>query len=203
MKRFLLPLLAAAFAIVSATAAARAQNAESAYTDFNTKKCQHTPGKDAEDYGEWLCQGYDGIPVWMSAGDQRIVVSYGHRAKLEPAARQTLDSFNGEGNRIEWRIRPDAKGKKRPFATIMRWSTTHTDARGEPVRGAVLVVTRLGIAGVCHIGYVDGQANANANELARQIADQYAREFICRRDKPIVLGKTGPGFSKAYDLDEK
>jgi hypothetical protein len=201
MKRFLLPLAAVAF--MAAGVAAGAQNAESAYTRFDAKQCRHTPGRDAEDYGEWLCRGYDGIPVRMAAGDQRVTISYGNRAKLEPAARQTLKSANGEGKTIEWRIRPDAKGRKRAFATIMRWTTTTANGEGEPVRGEVLVVTRLGLAGVCHIGYVDGRANVNANDLARQIADRYAREFICRRDKPVVIGKTGPGFSAGYDLDEK
>lgn len=197
-KSFLPALL-----LVLLAAPASAQNIESAYTDFDVKKCQHTPGTAEEDYGEWLCKGYNGIPVRMGAGDQRVTISYGNRAKLEPASRQTLASFNGEGRKIEWRIAPNARGVKKPFATIMRWHTTTTGKNGEPVRGEVLVVTRIGIAGVCHVGYVDGHANANANALARQIADQYAREFICRRDKPIVLGNKGPGFSGLYDLDEQ
>jgi hypothetical protein len=62
----------------------------------------------------------------------------------------------------------------------------------------VLVVTRLGPGGVCHVGYVDGRANANANELAAQIADQHARIFRCGRDKPLILGDKGPGFSGPY-----
>jgi hypothetical protein len=54
----------------------------------------------------------------------------------------------------------------------------------------VLVVTRLGPGGVCHVGYVDARANAaNANELARQIADEHARTFKCATDKPVILGK--------------
>jgi hypothetical protein len=168
--------------------------AESSYTDFNIKKCRHSPGKEVEDYGEWHCKGLPGIAVHMSAGDQRIYVSYGNNAKAEPAASQTLASFNGEGSRIEWRLE---KGK--PFATIMRWSTTVTNEKGDPVRGSVLVVTRLGAGGVCHVGYVDGGANRNANELARKIADERARNFVCGKDKPIVLGEQGPGFSGPYD----
>ena len=167
--------------------------AESSYTDFNTRKCRHIPGKEAEDYGEWHCKGLPGIPVYMSAGDQRIYVSYGQNAKNEPAASQTLASFNGEGSRIEWRLE---RGK--PFATIMRWSTAVTNEKGDPVRGSVLVVTRLGAGGVCHVGYVDGGANKNANEFARKIADERARNFVCGKDKPIVLGEQGPGFSGPY-----
>ena len=42
-------------------------------------------------------------------------------------------------------------------------------------------------------GYVDALANANANALAREIADKHARDFICGKDKPVVLGKVTPG----------
>jgi hypothetical protein len=60
--------------------------------------------------------------------------------------------------------------------------------------GRVLVVTRLGPGGVCHVGYVDARANPDANALAQQIADRHARTFSCGEDKPVVLGKTLPGL---------
>ena len=82
----------------------------------------------------------------------------------------------------------------------MRWSTTKPDDEGNQVRGDVLVVTWLPPGTVCHVGYVDGRANPNANELAREIADRNAREFRCRKDAPVVLGATGPGFSDPLDL---
>jgi len=198
VKKFLL-----SFAVPLLTAApVAAQIIESAYTDFDSKKCRHTPGKAEEDYGEWRCTGYEGIPIRMWAGDQRITVSYGARAQREPAAKQTLMSFNGEGSKIEWRIEKDTNGNRKPFATIMRWNTTKSGDKGDAVRGQVLVITRLGAAGVCHVGYVDGRANPNANDLAREIADKHAREFVCRRDKPIVLGARGPGFAEMEDFNE-
>jgi hypothetical protein len=61
------------------------------------------------------------------------------------------------------------------------------------VRGRARVVTRLPPGVVCHVGYVDALANVNANELAREIADKHARDFICGKDKPVVLGKVTPG----------
>ena len=188
------------FTFLAASPAA-AQTIESAFTDFDVGKCRHIPGKVEEDYGEWHCKGYGGMPVWMGAADQRVMISFGRRAKDEPAARQTLASFNGEGKKIEWRI--DRSGnQKRPFATIMRWSTTKPDDKGDQVQGEVLVVTRLPPGAVCHVGYVDGRANQNANELAREIADKHARQFHCRKDAAIVLGATGPGFSEAVDFSE-
>ena len=177
---------------------ARAQSVESAYTALDLDKCRHTAGKGDEDYGEWRCAGYGGVAVYVSAGDQRSYVSYGRNAKNEPAAKQTLASFNGEGKRIEWRPERSANGKLKPFATIMRWSTT-VSSGDEPVRGQVLVVTRLGPGGVCHVGYVDGEANPDANALAQKLADEHARKFRCGADKPMVLGNKGPGFSGPYD----
>lgn len=193
-------LVPCALAVIASPVCAQA--IESAYTDFNAKKCRHIPGKEVEDYGEWHCKGYGGIPILMSAGDQRINVSYGKKAEEEPAASQTLASFNGEGDKIEWRIE-SKNGKKIPFATIMRWSTTKPDEKGDSIRGSTLVVTRLGPGGVCHVGYVDGRANKNANELAREIADKHARSFVCGKDKRIFLGEKGSGFSGPYDEDEK
>lgn len=175
-------------------APAAAQSVASAITKLDLDKCRHAPGKAEEDYGEWRCQGYGGIPVHVAAGDQRIYVSFGRNAKREPAARQTLTSFNGEGDRIEWRGDRGADGKIRPFAVIMPWSTT-VSGDDEPVRGRVLVVTRLGPGAVCHVGYVDAMANDDADVLARKIADEAARTFKCGSDKPQILGKRGPGFS--------
>lgn len=193
------PLCAlAAFAVLAiCNGQASAQSVASAYTPLDLKKCRHTPGKDVEDYGAWSCAGYGGIGVHVAAGDQRSYVSYGRNAKKEPAARQTLASFNGEGKNIEWRGERGADGALKPYATIMRWSTT-VSSGDESVKGQVLVVTRLGPGGVCHIGYVDARANLDANALAQKIADETARAFTCGADKPIVLGNKGPGFSGSY-----
>lgn len=175
-------------------APAAAQSIASAVTKLDLDKCRHSAGKAEEDYGEWRCQGYGGIPVHVTAGDQRVYVSFGRNAKKELAAQQTLTAFNGEGNKIEWRGERGADGKLKPFAAIMPWSTT-VSGDDEPVRGRMLVVTRLGPGGVCHVGYVDAKANDDADALARRIADETARTFKCGSDKPQILGKRGPAFS--------
>lgn len=197
MTRIGLALLAIAAALLP-PAPAHAQ-VEYAYTPLDLDKCKHKPGTEEEDYGEWRCTGYGGIGLHVSAGDQRTYISYGRNAADELAAKQTLASFNGEGKTIEWRVETLPDGKKRPFATIMRWGTTVTGGNDKQVRGEVLVVTRLGPGGVCHVGYVDGRANADANALARRIADEHARKFRCGKDRTIALGQTGSGFSRPYD----
>jgi hypothetical protein len=190
------------FAGAAGTPAA-AQPIGSAYTDFDTKTCTHKAGRAVEDYGEWRCKGLNGIAVLVSAGDQRMTMSFGPRAKDEPAAGETLQGFNDVYRaRLEWRFARAANGRIEPFAVIVRWSTFLSDqssgsarAPAKDVSGKVLVVTRLGRSGVCHVGYVDALANRNADALARKIADEAARGFRCDTDKPMIVGETGPGFS--------
>jgi hypothetical protein len=174
---------------------------DSAYTEYDFERCPHRAGRDAEDYGEWRCKGLNGITVRASAGDQRMTMSFGPRAGNEPAAAQTLRGFNSiDRGRIEWRLAREGRRRSRPFAAIVRWSTFAVDERQsaeEATKGKVLVVTRLGPGGVCHVGYVDALANANANDLARSIADERARSFRCDADKPVIVGATGPGFSSS------
>src|SRR5438270_2648866 len=192
------PLAAALGAVAFAMLAASpvlAETIESVTTPFNVDKCRHKAGTEPEDGGEWRCAGYAGIPVVMTEGDIRVYVSYGPRASREPAASETLGAPNGEGTSIEWRIAREQDGRRRPFATIMRWTTrvVADDPNDDDIRGEVLVVTRLGPGGVCPVRYVDGRQNPDANDLARRIADQHARKFRCGKDKPIVLGDKGPG----------
>jgi hypothetical protein len=174
---------------------------DSAYTEYDSERCPHRAGRDVEDYGEWRCKGLNGITLLISAGDQRTTMSFGPRARSEPAAAQTLRGFNSiERGRIEWRVARESGRRNHPFAAIVRWTTFVADERGsgeEGIKGKVLVVTRLGPRGVCHIGYVDALANANANELARKIADERAASFRCNADKPVIVGATGPGFSSS------
>jgi hypothetical protein len=174
---------AVAFAAISAAHAEPPHGITSAYTRFDAdRNCRHRPGGGPEDYGAWTCRGYAGIAVRLSAGDQRMAVSFGPQAEDELAAQQTLPGFNDAyKGTIEWRIAPDEHGKMRAFATILRWNymTSPDDRR---TSGRMLVVTRLGPGGVCHVGYVDGRAK-DANARARKVADEKARGFKCGSDK--------------------
>jgi hypothetical protein len=192
-----------ALALVCTPAAS--QTVEYVYTKFDAKQCKHEKGTEVEDYGSWLCPGYKGLRVLLSAGDQRMYVTYGNWKKDDIALSQTLSGFNSvyEGT-VEWRIERKPDGKTRPFATILRWNLVTARDRENatgPINstGRILVVTRLGPGGVCHVGYVDGRANPNANELAVQLADTRARNFKCGKDKPVIVGEKGPGFSGPYN----
>lgn len=176
---------------ISAATPACAQQIFSAYSSFDADKtCRHTPGRDPEDYGFWVCPGHSGWIVRLSAGDQRMQASFGRNAKAaagEVAASQTFPGFNSayQGT-IEWRIERLPNGKTRPFATILRWNTrTAEDAERDDGKsnGRMLVVTRLDPGGVCHVGYVDARG-PSANERARKLADEKARSFKCGVDDP-------------------
>jgi hypothetical protein len=171
-----------------------AETVRSVYTPLDLDTCRHRAGKAEEDYGTWTCRGHAGIRVHVAAGDQRTYVSFGSNAAKELAAKQTLAAFNSQGKTVEWRFAGEDKNAK-PFATVVRWNTT-VGAEDPPVKGQVLVVTRLGPGGVCHVGYVDARANPDANALAQKIADEHARRFRCGTDKAVVEGRTGPGFSR-------
>ncbi len=177
--------------LAAAASSASAQEIFSAYTKFDADKtCKHRKGTDVEDYGSWRCPGYGGVNVYLSAGDQRMQVSFGtnaKKAKDEVAAGETFPGFNSvyEGT-VEWRIEKLPNGKTRPFATILRWNTrTATDAERDDGKstGRTLVVTRLNPGGACHVGYVDARA-PGANEAARKLADEKARSFRCGTDDP-------------------
>jgi hypothetical protein len=196
---------------LAAAAPVCAETIDSTYSDFDSRACVHKRGHAVEDYGEWRCKGL-GMLVLLSAGDQRMTMSFGKHAADEPAAAQTLAGFNDVYKaRIEWRYVRAAGGAIAPFAAIVPWNTSHLDesddslARGRPrtFRGKVLVVTRLGPQGVCHVGYVDALANRDADALARTIADRDARAFRCATDKPVILGETGPGFSSSSDAEKR
>lgn len=173
---------------------AASQSVSRAYTQLDSDKCRHTRGRAVEDYGRWRCPGHGGIDIHLSAGDQRMQVSFGPNAARELAASETFPRFNSAyKGTVEWRIETPAGGKPRPFATILRWNVKLEDDERDTT-GRVLVVTRLGPGGVCHVGYVDARANPNANKLAQQLADDRARGFKCGADKPVAAGKISPGL---------
>ncbi|QPF88239.1 hypothetical protein IC762_23980 [Bradyrhizobium genosp. L] len=172
---------------------AGAETISSSYTSTAPKDCR-TIGKPDEESGSStrLCPGKHSFVVLVSEGDLREVVSVGRNraaAAEEPAAKAWFGPFSSTGDTVEWR----AAGQK-PFAIIQRWliaDNSEQDKRGGPISRAMLAVTRLPPGAVCHVAYVDVAANPNANELARQAADEFARDFKCGEDKVRTIGQSG------------
>ena len=171
------------------TAPAAAQQIESAYSDVDLDQCLVL---HADDFGaRWACPGYKGYPLMIAEGDLRFFVSYGFGALDEKTASQTPPPFNYLGPKIEWWLTNEDGGWK-PFATILRYFTSHESGDAE---AQVLVVTRLEPGATCHVAYVDATANENANEMAREAADDLARDFDCEDEPEIV------GAFEAWDVD--
>jgi hypothetical protein len=143
--------------------------------------------------GTRVCAGLHGFVVVVSENDLRDTVSVGRIRALadkEPAARAWFKPFSSAATTVEWRSR---RNGSRPFAIIQRWSLADNndpDKDGHPRDKQLLVVTRLPPGGVCHMAYVDVQANPNASDLARKAAEA-ARGFDCARDKVVVVGNPG------------
>jgi hypothetical protein len=173
-----LPTLVLAFLLPAPVVA---QENQSTYTDLNLDQCTVVISDDMG--STWTCPGYKGIPVMVAEGDLRFFISYGLRMTEERAAEQTLPPFNHPGQRIEWRLSM-VGGALKPIATILRFFTQREQGEDE---AQILVVTRLELGATCHVAYIDATANSNANELARQAADELARDFDCA-DQPEIVG---------------
>lgn len=176
-----------------------AQTFSSSYTSTEPKDCR-TIGKPSELDGSTrrVCPGKAGLVVSISEDDLRETVSVGRNsaaAAKEPAAQSWFGPFNSTTNTVEWRA---IDGK--PFAIIQRWhiaDNTDPDKGGRPTAKPMLAVTRLPPGEVCHVAYIDAQANPNPNELARKAADELARKFKCGRDEVQVIGETGRASTMA------
>lgn len=105
---------------------------------------------------------------------------------------QTLGPFNTLGPRLEWRA-ANATGAM-PFATIVRYHYQTMGDEGSFVDGQVLVVSRFRAGESCHVGYVDALANADANLMARELADTFADGGTCPEGAVPVVGDGGEAF---------
>ena len=177
---------------------ASAQTFGSSYTSTAPKDCRVTSaGTEVDGSTIRTCPGKAGLVVLISEDDLRETVSVGRNraaAAKEPAAQVWFGPFNSTEHTVEWRA---MNGK--PFAIIQRWhiaDISDEDKNGRPIAKPMLAVTRLP-PGVCHVAYIDAQANPNPNELARKAADEFARDFKCSEDEVKVIGETGKAVGLA------
>ena len=178
---------------------ANAQTFSSSYTSTAPKDCRVVSAQTGvDDSTIRTCPGKAGLVVVISEDDLRETVSVGRNraaANKEPAAQSWFGPFNSTTHTIEWRA---VNGK--PFAIIQRWhiaDNSDPDKGGRPTAKPMLAVTRLPPGAVCHVAYIDAQANPNPNELARKAADELARSFTCGKDEVKVIGETGRAVSIA------
>ena len=181
---------------------AAAQAAESAYTKTDLDKDCRQVAED-EVGGSWTCKGLGGAQVLFSEGDLRQSIFYGEVGPwYEAGAFESFSAFNHAGDTTEWRVE---NGK--PFATIRRWFVSAgEDTAGKPLPEAqVLVVSRVGQPSegeACVVGYVEATAIPDANDIARRVADEEARDFACRYAEPMWHGKRKAAVEEMRNFGE-
>lgn len=192
-------MLSSALLMQGAALAQTAQNISS-YSSTADKDCRTLKDSSDDNGGTRVCRGPAGLVVVVSEGDLRETFSVARSAKgasNEPAAKAWFGPFSSTTPTIEWR---QAAKDKPPFAMIQRWHLADIDDEGKdghPKTKQLFVVTRLAPAGaktgttVCHVAYIDVAANPNAIELAREAADNLARDFKCDTDKVKMVGASG------------
>jgi hypothetical protein len=184
-------IIAALSLMVAAAVPTSAQDFASLYSSTANRNCKKVDAaKDGEGgWSIWLCDGIGGYVARVTEDDLRMTVSIGRNLKdaaNAPASKHQFAPFNSVHDTLEWRM-----SKGQPFATIQRWflaDVENSDKSGKPGQAAMLIITRLSPA--CHVAYVDVNANAIANALARKAADEHARGFDCN-SQPMVIGKPG------------
>ena len=190
-----------------------AETIESSYTklDFD-KGCRWstpTSEEEAQMGGDAICDGLDAAyPVFFAEDDLRQFTAYGPADDPMMFANGFAE-WNSVHDTIEWRLEAG-----RPFATIHRWFLDNinpeTGAADPARRGQVLVISTvaqpeaangpLGRKQSCVVGYVDAKANDSANVIARDVADAYARDFVCGTDRPVFHGVRGEYSGTPNDL---
>jgi hypothetical protein len=170
--------------------------ASSVYTKISDDTCVTINVDDESGGVSLVCQGHMGFQVHLQEGDLRQSVHFGFvGAWYEAGAWESFGQWNRTGGTVEWRV----DGTGRPYATILRHFIENinpdTGSADESLAGQVLVVSRVaqpndGLS--CVVGYVDTRAASNANQLARDIADQLASDFACMAEEPFFHGEVGP-----------
>ena len=156
----------------------------SAYSSTAAAHCWIMGPGRVEDSPTRVCRGKATLVVLVNKDEARETISVGRDrddAEKQPAAQTSFGPFKQALPGIEWRI---AGGN--PFAIIQRWRMIDV-----PDAKPLLVVSRLPPGAVCPVAYIDAVANPNADELARQAADEIARDFKCGTDKVKILGAGG------------
>jgi hypothetical protein len=183
---------------------AHAAGISSVYTEINPDKDCTVFASAEEGEGDWanlVCTGYRGYPVIIYSADLRESVFYGFppAGDLAPAW-ESFAAFNSTGPKIEWRVVGEGS-QAIPFATIHRWFVSN-DPDDPEKKTEVLVVAKVGQIAErdgCAVGLVVATGNPKANETARKIADEQARDFACGADERVLVGGDSPlpEFSRA------
>jgi hypothetical protein len=189
---------AAALMTLLSVAAAQAQNPESLYTELLKGRCKFI-SIDEETNEEQVkrCPGHGGAQVLTRASHTNVYLSF--RWSKRHTAEGVLSGWS-LGDKVEWRGVRSSKGFV-PYATIVRVITRNLETAAGGAH--VLAVVRMDARTACLAAAVEVAANPDANALAREAADTFARTFDCQKDKPRAFGTTTAAMEQVIGTEEK
>jgi hypothetical protein len=190
---FLSVALVAACAVLLGCAPVHAEELISTYTSTKPQLCRKTHRViiDGDEYASTrVCPGKAGYTVIVDDDDLRTTVTIGKKGKAKAViAGGSEGRFSSVHDAVEWR---SVEGAAEPFAIIIRWSFRDPDDESKEGKDLpLLIVARLSPGPICQIAFVDTTAEQDANALARQIADEKARDFKCNTDTAQLVGARG------------
>lgn len=191
MRAVLIPL-----AVLGLSQAARAADISSAYTDLDSKKDCVTYAQAEQGDGDWAdlaCSGYRGYPVLIAYDDARESLFYGFPPGGDmTSAWESFSGFNSSGARVEWRIETNGD-RAVPFAVIHRRTISNAEDENKPTEVLLVAkVAQMDVREGCTVGLVLATGNPTANDQARKLADEKAKNFACGKDKRVVIGNVPP-----------
>ncbi|WP_374407807.1 hypothetical protein [Pelagerythrobacter sp.] len=148
----------------------------SVYSDFDLAACRVTAEQPEGTGVDYACPGREGIPLFAHHGDGRFDLDAG----VDGEEFMTIGAFNEIADRIEWRTNDGT-----PFAVIFRYRDVAPGSAGR----TVLAIEKIGRAGApgCRVAQIAGDT-ADANRVAREIADTRAAAFRCGTDEARIVG---------------
>jgi hypothetical protein len=190
-------ILIAGLLLLGLAPAAHAEEIVSVYTDIDVQKNCTTFDINVEggEFANFACNGYGGHPVLIYSADLRESLYYGF-PRTDEHVWESFSAFNSTGPKIEWRVSKDGD-RTIPFATIHRWFVS--DPEDAEKTTEVLVVAKVGLVKErdgCAVGLVLASGNPQANDTARKIADEQARDFACGADERVLVGDNLPSFDR-------
>ena len=191
----IIPILLVLFAAVGA---AHAGDIASAYSDLDWKKDCATYARAEPGEGDWAdlaCSGYRGYPVLIAYDDQRESLFYGFPPGDMTPVWESFTAFNASSGKVEWRIETNGDVVV-PFAAIHLRSVSKADNPEQSVE--VLVISKVAQPDKkegCTVGLVLATGNPQANDQARKIADETAKDFQCGKDRRATIGQI-PDFGR-------
>jgi hypothetical protein len=189
MRNSLSCSLAGALVLAAAAAAPSfAQANDSAYVQVFDDCVQREEGRDffsdCAAHGDWM--------VYVSAGEHHADLAYSQRGQgdqWQAAPPRKNLPFVDLGDVMEWRL--DGAGEA--FATIYRTSYEGYSVEGDGVgaaRQSFLTVTALRPGAeieACPVAHVEASQQPDANQIARDAADNLAPGWQCGVDEVIVF----------------